>query len=40
MLKLRLCFPFGLFSVTMVVVLLMGGLIFFQRVEGNVTDHV
>jgi hypothetical protein len=29
-----------LISATMVVVLLIGGLIFFQRMEGNVTDRV
>jgi lipopolysaccharide transport system permease protein len=32
--------PIMLISATMVVVLLIGGLIFFQRMEGNVTDRV
>jgi lipopolysaccharide transport system permease protein len=32
--------PIMLVSAAMVVVLLMGGLIFFQRMEGNVTDRV
>jgi len=32
--------PMILVSVTMVVLLLVGGLVFFQRMESNVIDHV